>query len=302
MLESIDRIQANVGQDEVIQDGPFQVFRGSAIHSMETIADDQPNPFHMESWSTPSHNLDCALDDPILPTNTYTTQSSISTPHEAGIHFQEIIDDRLLYEKESSALSSDFPSFIPCLIQPAIFPECATDLKDIDMSTVKLLLNHYQNTLVPRLTPAEVPYKSPWKTLYIPNILSTVGDIVLSGNGTNAKVSLVFATLAISAFNLDGLDRSRSGENAIQTRDWSKLGRVYRERATKRLKSSLVVLSTTQTKKEKYKDILMALLSMITICVSGPESQDQSIQTHRNILIYNLGSERRYEKCGPLFA
>jgi arginine metabolism regulation protein II len=78
----------------------------------------------------------------------------------------------------------------------------------------------------------------------------------------------MFSALAISAFNLDGLGSSGGGGSGSQTMDWGKLGQVYRERANRRLKSSLLVLSTAQTKKEKFKDILMALLSMITICVS----------------------------------
>lgn len=265
MLESIDRKEVAVGQGDVFRDGPFQIFRGQTIDS---APERHPSLFQMESWNSPSRNLDSTFDDNILQSSTYTTYSLTSTPQEEGLQFQGNLDDVVLHGEESSALSSYFPSFLPSLIPHEISPECATDLKDIDMSTVKLLLDYYQNTLVPRLTPAEVPYKSPWKTLYIPNILSTVGDIVLGGNGSNAKVSLMFSALAISAFNLDGLESSGGGGNGSQARDWGKLGRLYRERATKRLKSSLLVLSTAQTKKEKYKDILMALLSMITICVS----------------------------------
>jgi hypothetical protein len=115
-------------------------------------------------------------------------------------------------------------------------------VKDIDMSKVKLLLEYYQNTLMPRFTPAEVPYKSPWKTLYIPNILSTVGDLVLSDNRSNAKVSLIFSALAITALNLYGLGSSKISGSEGQTREWGKLGRMNRERVTKRLKSSLLVL------------------------------------------------------------
>lgn len=266
MLEAIDREQVAVGQHVTLQNGPFRVFRGQTVDfGMES----RQSPFQMDSWTSPLHNLDNALVDPILRTSTYKTHSMASSLQEERPQLQEAFDDILSQDEGSSAIAADFPSFISSLIPIELSPECAADVKDIDMSTVKLLLDHYQNTLVPRLTPAEVPYKSPWKTLYIPNILSTVGDIVLSGNGSNAKVSLMFSALAISAFNLHGLEKPNSGASVSQARDWSELGRLYRERATKRLKSSLLVLSSTQTKKEKYKDILMALLSMITICVSS---------------------------------
>lgn len=269
ILESIDHNQVSVSQHEVFRNGPFHVFRCPSLQSIESVSENQSNDFHMESWDSPSFTLNYEIDDHIVQTSSNSTNPSISILEEEGLTYTGVLDDVMLNDENLSTLSSNVPSFIPSVIPPEIVPECATDLRDIDMTTIKMLLNYYQNTLVPRFTPAEVPYKSPWKTLYIPNILSTVGDIVLSGNGGNAKVSLMFSALAISAFNLEGLGTSKIGDGSKKIREWGKLGRMYRERATKRLKSSLLMLSSTQTKKEKYKDILMALLSMITICVSG---------------------------------
>ncbi|PYI09198.1 hypothetical protein BO78DRAFT_439325 [Aspergillus sclerotiicarbonarius CBS 121057] len=117
--------------------------------------------------------------------------------------------------------------------------------------------------MVAFFTPARVKSSSPWETIYIPSLFSTVGEIELSGNSTNARVSLLFAILAVSAFSLDG----RFGSTGPAIKDWHALGELYRGRATKRLKCSLQDLSSGRPKKEKYKDILMALLSMVTICV-----------------------------------
>ena len=132
------------------------------------------------------------------------------------------------------------------------------------MPLAKMLLDHYRHTMVTFFTPARVEAKSPWESIYIPSLLSTVGEIGLAGDSSNAKVSLLFAVFAISAFSQS--QSSSPEEQGYQ--DWNALGELYRERASRRLKQSLFNLSHGNDKKEKYKDILMALLSMVTICVS----------------------------------
>ncbi|KAK2798185.1 hypothetical protein FQN51_007871 [Onygenales sp. PD_10] len=138
------------------------------------------------------------------------------------------------------------------------------DLEDLSMSTAKLLLDHYPNAMVARFTPARMQSKSPWEILFVPNILSTLGEISLSGDSSNAKVSLLFAVFAISAFSLDIMFPSGRETKSL---DWHAVGKRYRERATKRLQMSLRDLSMGPQKKEKYKNVLMPLLSMVTISV-----------------------------------
>jgi arginine metabolism regulation protein II len=145
----------------------------------------------------------------------------------------------------------------------------ALDLEDFSMPVAKMLLDHYRNNMVTFFTPARTEVKSPWEAIYIPSLLSTVGEIGLAGDSSNAKVSLLFAVFAISAFSLDGRSSPTGGPGS---QDWNALGELYRERATRRLKQSLSDLSRKQAKKEKYKDILMALLSMVTISVSFNKS------------------------------
>lgn len=145
-------------------------------------------------------------------------------------------------------------------ISPPVSPPA--DLEGFTMSTAKLLLDHYQNITTTIYTPASADVKTPWEILYIPNVLSTLGEVALTGNSSDAKVSLLFAVLAISAFSLDIL----SSPEAV-SEDWRALGNMYRQKATRRLQMTLRNLSTGLPKKEKYKNILMPLLSMVTICV-----------------------------------
>lgn len=146
------------------------------------------------------------------------------------------------------------------LVSPPASPPA--DLEGFTMSTAKLLLDHYQNITTTIYTPASADVKTPWEILYIPNVLSTLGEVALTGNSSDAKVSLLFAVLAISAFSLDIL----SSPEAL-SENWRALGDMYRQKATRRLQMTLRNLSKGLPKKEKYKNILMPLLSMVTICV-----------------------------------
>ncbi|KAK2787483.1 hypothetical protein FQN52_007201 [Onygenales sp. PD_12] len=165
------------------------------------------------------------------------------------------------------ARPSSTPAELPSLRSVSMFGTLMAlphDLEDFSMSTAKLLLDYYQNAMVTRFTPARMQSKSPWEILFVPNILSTLGEISLSGDSSNAKVSLLFAVFAISAFSLDIMFPSGRETKSL---DWHTVGKRYRERATKRLQMPLRDLSMRPQKKEKYKSVLMPLLSMATISV-----------------------------------
>ncbi|RAL03202.1 fungal specific transcription factor domain-containing protein [Aspergillus ibericus CBS 121593] len=176
------------------------------------------------------------------------------------IEIEELLAlDHTLFPGISPGLASRAPT-------PIAFPcwqKSPPDLADFSLSLAKELLDHYWQTMIAFFTLARVRSSSPWETIHIPSLFTTMGEIELSGNSTNAKVSLVFAILAINAFSLDG----RFGSTRPATKNWHALGELYRSRATKRLKCSLQNLSSGRSKTEKYEDILMALLSMVTICV-----------------------------------
>ncbi|CRL29439.1 Fungal transcriptional regulatory protein, N-terminal [Penicillium camemberti] len=257
ILDELDQQTDGIGNDQTLCNGPFHVFQATEMLST-TQLDSLSDIFDPELWNPRLANVAGMMEEE----NEYSPDQLAKTPEFLSL------EDPL--ESEAFILENiDFVCPTPGATQSVIsLPSSpsrssASDLEDFTMPLTKMLLDHYRHTMVTFFTPARVEAKSPWEAIYIPSLLSTVGEIGLAGDSSNAKVSLLFAVFAISAFS-----QSQSSSPAEQGyQDWNALGELYRERASRRLKQSLFNLSHDKAKKEKYKDILMALLSMVTICV-----------------------------------
>ncbi|KAL4980417.1 fungal-specific transcription factor domain-containing protein [Aspergillus desertorum] len=249
--------------------GPFHTFRCGRTTVRSTLSPtSSPELPDLELWQLLSNSLDDALNEEDFITAPWSTELCIpdellilSEPtEEADPPFQPSQQEQYLTE---SPISGTLLTLAPSVIPPP-------DLEDFTMSAAKLLLDHYNIITTTLYTPASVEFRTPWEICYVRNVLSTLGEIALSGNSSDARVSLLFVVLAISVFRLDTIGSPRhSGAE-----DWRRLGTMYRQRATKRLQMALRHLSAGLPKKEKYKDILMPLLSMVTICTVSGEMEN----------------------------
>ncbi|KAJ5120419.1 uncharacterized protein N7515_009807 [Penicillium bovifimosum] len=260
ILDELDRKTEDIEGDETLCNGPFHVFQANDMRS-PTPSNSLIDIFDSELWGSALTNVSNMLE----------AEGEDDSLQRGNASEPLAMEDAILQLDSFDLDGIDFlyPS-TPATLKQALLPlasspsrASALDLEDFSMPTAKMLLDHYRNNMVAFFTPARTEVKSPWEAIYIPSLLSTVGEIGLAGDSSNAKVSLLFAVFAISAFSLDG----RSPSTGPASQDWNALGELYRERATRRLKLSLADLSRKQAKKEKYKDILMALLSMVTISV-----------------------------------
>lgn len=148
---------------------------------------------------------------------------------------------------------------------PAPTPTIYTaDLADVDAPSIRLLLNRYQQKLVPAFAPVQVLPKSPWQIVHIPKVHETLGEVLIRGDAGNANVALLFAVLSAAAFHLDALGINQDQESLVS---WNLLAHKFRSRAKDRLKCAFMSLSSG-TQPEDYADMLLALLSMVTVCVS----------------------------------
>lgn len=261
ILDELDRRTENIEDNETLCNGPFHVFQASDMQS-PTRSNTGSDVLDLELWGPGLASLETLGRDegssPQLP----------RTPELLTLGDAILSSDSFDFDVDLLCPPSPGAIAQPLVSIASPSQSCGLDLEDFTMPVAKMLLDHYRNHMVTFFTPARVEAKSPWEAIYIPSLLSTVGEIGLTGDSSNAKVSLLFAVFAISAFSLDG----RSPAEGNEGQDWSALGELYRDRATRRLKRSLSDLSLSQGKKEKYKDILMALLSMVTICVSVERS------------------------------
>jgi hypothetical protein len=145
--------------------------------------------------------------------------------------------------------------------------EYSNDFEGLSFSVVRTLLNHYQQSVVELYTPALPTLdESPWKVLYLPKILGCLGEIMLSGDGPHIMICLLFSILATSAYSM----QVQEEQGSVQNITWQDLGKSFAIKAKSRLKLALAQISTCASTTMKYKDFLMALLSMVTIGVCPP--------------------------------
>ncbi|KAL4942449.1 hypothetical protein BDV06DRAFT_235417 [Aspergillus oleicola] len=265
VLDQLDYQAEGMTNGITTSNGPFHAFRYYDPGPGSTPPMSPPDLPDLELWRLLSNNLDNTLNEGNITTSPWSPDFYV--PHEFITASERSVEadssSNAAHERHYTMKTPVSSALLP--LSPSI--SSPPDLEDFAMPTARLLLDHYQNIKTTLYTPASVETKTPWEILYVPNVLSTLGEIALSGDGSNAKVSLLFAVLAISAFSLDILG-SASHQSAGQ--DWRALGNVYRQRATRRLQKALRHISSGLPRKDKYKDILMPLLSMVTVCaVSG---------------------------------
>lgn len=143
-----------------------------------------------------------------------------------------------------------------------------SELTDVIPPNAYYLMEHYRNQMVGLFSPIHV-VQSPWKALHLPCASNALADLTLRGEAKEARTALFYAILSVSAFNLNKVNSELLAEGAEASMYWWEIGVSYREKAKKALQSCLRQ-ERNGGAKSKYKEVLMALLSMITICVSRP--------------------------------
>lgn len=123
-----------------------------------------------------------------------------------------------------------------------------------------LLLNNYKDHVIRLFSPLKYHRKTPWNILQLPCAMTTLAEITMGYKASYARASVFNGVMAISAFNL-----SASSTSTAKTY-WNGVANSYRLQAHESLKASLEHELSVQ-KKAKYKEMLMAILCMVTISV-----------------------------------
>ncbi|KAF1986099.1 hypothetical protein K402DRAFT_333127 [Aulographum hederae CBS 113979] len=130
----------------------------------------------------------------------------------------------------------------------------------------KLLLDHCRDFL-DVLSPLR-NQKSFWKVLHLPSALTTLSEYVLWKSAGHARLSLLYSLLSVSAFHLD-----RTSGNEQEQGYWWSVGESYNTKARRELQWSLRE-ELVGPKKAKYKDLAMAMLTMVTVAVTNGKLAD----------------------------
>lgn len=106
--------------------------------------------------------------------------------------------------------------------------------------------------------------KPPWKTIHLPCAMSALAEIMVHGQPRNyAKMALFYALLSVSSFHMSCVNQ-KSDERA---QHWKSKGAEHRKTAEIYLRLALDE-NIPKEARGKYKEVLMSILSMVTIGVS----------------------------------
>lgn len=260
MLVELESQHSLVRDDSTWAMGPFGVFR---LHdATPSSSSDNLSP---QLDDSPSYSLmvDQLPFDGLLDSNTNDideTEDLLNLPEESllDLTFGPSSPTQVLED-----LISDPDNLIgdSITIPPTVPISWSSDVIDLDIRTIRQLLERYEHFLVPCLSPVRVRSRSPWKKLNIPKVHEALGEIIIRGDAGNSKVALLFSILGASAYHADTV-RLVTQEDP----PWRAMAERYRELAKVRLKICLQELSMTQDD-EAYEDLLTALLSMVTTSV-----------------------------------
>ncbi|CAH2351727.1 arginine metabolism regulation protein II [[Candida] railenensis] len=137
----------------------------------------------------------------------------------------------------------------------------------------RYLLNYYVTTVADLMTVIPLT-ENPWKSIYFPRALMAIGELSALGHTSDAKNALLNALLAVSAFNL----QSKFPKNSSPMKYYLNLGIRLRNQASvfvkKLLNSNNDGSIENCVRNEKYKDVLCAVMSMISVDLVWGTMQD----------------------------
>lgn len=149
------------------------------------------------------------------------------------------------------------------------------------------LLSHYRDRVVPLISPFEHGQEVPWKNLVVPCAVSTLGETIMSGTASNARLALLNSLLSASSFHL--------GQHSATCIDhWTETGNSYLKLAQHHLIQCVEEANMSSPRRSKYKEVLMALLSLSTayVCITTVVILDLHVE-----LIFNTDDKGRLREA-----
>jgi arginine metabolism regulation protein II len=216
-----------------------------------------------------------SVDDGITPSSIeQATPNSSNITHSTGIvpttnlnnKFKE--NDQPIIDNEIRIHASNgikMPKNIMEILKTTPLPKSlAIDKFGIPTTSLNVhpmaryLLNYYIEDVADMMTVIPLA-KNPWKFIYFPRALMAIGELASLGRTSNARNGLLNALLAVSAFNL----QSKFVRGSDEMKYYVDLGIQLRRQANEFVERCM----EEDILKQKYKDVLTAVLSMVTIDV-----------------------------------
>lgn len=167
------------------------------------------------------------------------------------------------------------PKLVAALTLPDTLAGIPTTALQVQPLT-RYLLNYYVTQVADLMTVIPLT-ENPWKMIYFPRALMAIGELLALGKTSDAKNALLNALLAVLAFNL----QSKYPKNSELMKFYLHLGIRLRNQASLFVKKLLGSQGQNGSqgiehcvKSEKYKDVLCAVMSMISVDLVWGTMQD----------------------------
>ncbi|KAJ5608808.1 hypothetical protein N7528_009375 [Penicillium herquei] len=167
---------------------------------------------------------------------------------------------------------------------PSLSNYCiGTSSRDSEAWTI---LSHYEEKIVPLISPLGFGQQASWLKLVMPCAVSTLGDLTSSLSVDHSRLSLLNALLSTSAFHL-------ANHSTLDIEYWITKGESYLARAEYHFLKCLETPAIEACKTAKYKDILMTILSLSTAyMIKGNSEQRLLSLVQAEKFIFNNGFKK----------
>lgn len=311
LLLQLDTQAETLDHDAPLNHGPFGVFslhrpkspsltpsspavpEPEALPIINSLPEDDWYGIDFMNMEQPSHDFQPVMTKSPLPLSWATSSPMLNF----GDGMDEAFNMNFSGAEDPSSIT-DLTRFFPLSprLPTPVTLTFSQDVAGMAPGVMRTLLDHYQTSMMGCFTPLHHE-KPPWKILHLPCAISAYGELSLLGDSNNAKMTLLFAVLAMSAFNLKHLQTDPS-----EADNWQSIAESYREKAKARLKLCLREQSEEQ-KKSKYKEVLMALTSMVTVCVVSGQMQEARcylLDAERFIYMQSMKKPKQSRKVNML--
>ncbi|KAE8148604.1 fungal-specific transcription factor domain-containing protein [Aspergillus avenaceus] len=244
--------------------GPFGAFR--VMQSDTAVAETAPtfsaeqSPVYQDVPAGEDFGIafeDSLINDPLL--DCLFEGIDVHTTH--GLQVGNLFSTTRHLPENNEFLSQSFVTEDSDLLGLPTLPgqiEHCSPVPNLAPLDAPLLLLEYKNNLVKIFSPVQ-SNKSPWQLLHVPSAMATLAQLTLGEQPGNASSCIFYAILATSAYVKDALSTQ-----PVSHEHWQTQAMKYAGEAQRYLHKALQDVSTSE-KRSKYKDILIALMSMSTV-------------------------------------
>lgn len=258
---------------------------------------DQVTPLTIDSWMGLDDTLQWADlfgfgHDPIFP------------PSDGG--FEPMLDVNggtdMLYQPQNPSMQTGVDQPMPSAYNALAgsgsrLTPLDTDSVNLDdvLAEGQLLLKHFKDNVIARFMSLPITAKSPWEIIVFSESINTLAHLTFltSTNVSCAKRATLFGVLAMSAFHLSK-NPSFDVHPSRQVGNWEQVQRTSSLEAKQNLQRSLKE-ELQGYSKAKYKDQLMAILTLLAFSVSL--ALEKSCTTNADILIQAISGCQKEARC-----